>query len=196
MHRIWNLILWKLFHYLFCKSLSLGLVVTLFRKRRKGFSLWGRKNREEIAFPSSFCMSVILLEYGWAPVFQLFITLSKLNGFSEGLHYKKISSTERKTFWLNFKYLFQNMVNILITDKNRFNNFLKNTFYLVVLSCYWEIVNPLWPNSSFLPPKLPVSTIQSLGWMIKSGKVKTAKNKVYGEVSCNINKRQNYQPHL
>lgn len=110
-------------------------------------------------------------------------------GLQRDYFIKKISSAESSTSWLNFKYLFQNMDNTLLLIKMGLIIF-KNTFYLAM----WEIVNPLWPNSYFLPPKLPIPTLQSR--MINSGKVKTAKNKVYGEVSCNINKRPNHQPHL
>lgn len=66
---------------------------------------------------------------------------------------KKKSSTERNTSGSNFKYVFQNMDNTLITDKNWFNHLKKNTFYLVV---YWEIV----PNYWYSVPKLLLSAPQ------------------------------------
>lgn len=56
-------------------------------------------------------MSVILLEHGKAPVFQLSITLSNLDGFLKGLQNFKISSGKIKIYGLTVKYLFQNMEN-------------------------------------------------------------------------------------
>lgn len=52
-------------------------------------------------------------------------------GFQRDYIIKKISSTESNTSWSDFKYLFQNMDNNLITDKNGFNNLKKIHFILL-----------------------------------------------------------------
>lgn len=46
-------------------------------------------------------------------------------------------------------YLFQNMEDSLIIDKNGVCYHLQKCIYLVLL---WETANPLWPNA-FLPPQ-------------------------------------------